>query len=164
MSSRGSQRGVKRHDNLTGQKKRRQEKLLRQKTLRQDAAMRARALVEGHSEQGASAAAGPPATTAGAEAQAAHQPDASPDLLAGVGAGTGAGAAGGIGSADAGAGAGRRRRARKRPAVDLYVSELMVPEWMVGVPDDLASQWFVIPRRKYTSILATDTHSAWTRC
>ena len=22
----------------------------------------------------------------------------------------------------------------------------MVPEWMVGVPDDLATQWFVIPR------------------
>lgn len=40
----------------------------------------------------------------------------------------------------------RPRRPRRRPQVDLYATDLTVPEWMVGVPDDLASQWYVVPR------------------
>ena len=33
------------------------------------------------------------------------------------------------------------QKARRRTHVDLYTSEMMAPEWMVCVPDDLPSQW-----------------------
>jgi snurportin-1 len=149
MPAREEGRGVKRHDNLTGQKRRRQERLLRQKSQREDAAARARQLAEGGLAERQDAAAGlqQPAAAAAvatvtvgaasvvdaaaAAAAAAAATATSSDLVEGT---------------DDRGGDCRRRRQRRRPAVDLYVSELMVPEWMIGVPDDLATQWYVVPR------------------
>jgi hypothetical protein len=39
---------------------------------------------------------------------------------------------------------GHGRRRRRRPPVDLFNSELMAPEWMVSVPQDLATEWLCV--------------------
>ena len=138
-------RGVKRRT-LCGQKTRREETLRRQKSQRQDAAMRARLLVEGGAGAAAAAAAsehtlGEVAIAGGAEAMSAVGGAVAEGLEEAEG-----GAAAPVTEARGSGAAGDGRARRRRPAVDLYRSELMVPEWMVGVPDDLATQWFVIPR------------------
>jgi snurportin-1 len=133
---------VKRHDNMTGQKKRRHERLLRQKSQREDAAIRARQLVEGNApvdersapthERDASDcdhAATAEVTMAGGAPSPSVETDSTD------------GASGSMGLERR-----RRRRSRRRTQVDLYATELTVPEWMIGVPDDLASQWYVVPR------------------
>ena len=124
---------MKRHDNMTGQKKRRQERLARQKSQREDAAKKARQLVEGKAAGGEGAA------------------DVDRAVTSEVGMLGGALSPGvGTESADTsevmGQDGRRPRRSRRRPHVDLYATELTVPEWMIGVPDDIASQWYVIPR------------------
>ena len=123
------------------------ETLRRQKSQRQDAAMRARLLVEGGAGAAAAAAAaseqtlGEVAIAGGAEAMSAVE-----DAMAEGAEGAEGSAAAPVTEARGSGAAGDGRARRRRPAVDLYRSELMVPEWMVGVPDDLATQWFVIPR------------------
>ena len=54
------------------------------------------------------------------------------------------------------------RQQRKRPPVDLYASELMVPEWMVSVPADLPTQWLVLPRPQGKRCLVVASRGATT--
>jgi snurportin-1 len=131
-----------------GQAARRREHLKRQKAQRQDVAMRARRLLEdthgggnpvaadgGGYEGGSTTAA---AATTPVEAPAlppANCTLAAPQPMDATGA-----------AASAGGGAGSVPRRRRRVAVDLFATDLMAPEWMVSVPEDLPTQWFVLPR------------------
>ena len=111
--------GWQRRETL-GQQRRRQQKLKHQRSLRYDAAMRARLLADSQGPKDVLARETPSAT---------------------AGATTGGSSAGGdsmVCSSTAGAG---NQKARRRTHVDLYTSEMMAPEWMVCVPDDLPSQW-----------------------
>ena len=131
----GARSAVKRHD-LAGQKGRARERLKRQKELRQNAALKARRLVAAHDERSAEETAG-----GGGRAR---------------GRGGGRGTQGGLGAEketharaapdDESDMQAEPKGPRRRPPVDLYQTELMVPEWLVAPPDDLACNWTVQPR------------------
>lgn len=135
-------RSVKRHDNMTGQKKRRQERLTRQKSQREDAAMRARQLVEGKAPVDESSA----PTHEREESDCDHAATAEVTMAGGAPSPDVETDSADDASEAMGLEGRRRRRSRRRTRVDLYATELTVPEWMIGVPDDLASQWYVVPR------------------